>query len=62
MRASCSTCSRRTPDGAVNGNRRSRELVLRTAPGALAHELQHLASASRRLYVTAGAAFPRPPG
>jgi hypothetical protein len=46
------------PAGAVHGNRRSRELILRTAPGALAHELQHLVGASRRLYLNPGAAFP----
>ncbi|HEX8696395.1 MAG TPA: Ig-like domain-containing protein [Longimicrobium sp.] len=38
------------PAGQVNGNVRARDFVLRTSPGTLAHELQHLISASRRLY------------
>lgn len=39
------------PDGQVNGNRRSRELVLNTSVATLAHEFQHLINAARRLYV-----------
>ncbi|HEX5870593.1 MAG TPA: Ig-like domain-containing protein [Longimicrobium sp.] len=38
------------PGGAVNGNVFSRELVLQTSLGTIAHEFQHLISASRRLY------------
>ena len=39
------------PAGAVNGNRRSRELVLQSAAGTIAHELEHLINASRRIFV-----------
>ncbi|MGH7477301.1 MAG: Ig-like domain-containing protein [Longimicrobiales bacterium] len=39
------------PNGEVNGNERSKELVLRTSVGTLAHEFQHLINASRRLRV-----------
>jgi hypothetical protein len=39
------------PAGAVNGNVFSRELVLQTSLGTIAHEFQHLINASRRLYV-----------
>ncbi|HEX6368795.1 MAG TPA: Ig-like domain-containing protein [Longimicrobium sp.] len=39
------------PGGAVNGNVFSRELVLQTSLGTIAHEFQHLINASRRLYV-----------
>jgi hypothetical protein len=45
------------PSGAVNGNARSRDYVLRTSMGVLAHEFQHLISASRRLYVVQTANF-----
>ncbi|HEU4457403.1 MAG TPA: Ig-like domain-containing protein [Longimicrobium sp.] len=38
------------PSGAVNGNDFSRGFVLGTSAGTLAHELQHLVNASRRLY------------
>ncbi|HEY0015211.1 MAG TPA: Ig-like domain-containing protein [Longimicrobium sp.] len=38
------------PNGEVNGNAFSRELVLQTSLGTIAHEYQHLISASRRLY------------
>jgi hypothetical protein len=38
------------PAGVVNGNEFSRELVLRTSLGTIAHELQHLIGSSRRLY------------
>jgi hypothetical protein len=39
------------PTGAVNGNVRSREFVLRSTLGTVAHEFQHLINAARRLYV-----------
>ena len=39
------------PQGTVNGNAFSRELVLQTSLGTVAHEFQHLINASRRLYV-----------
>lgn len=38
------------PSGAVNGNAFSRDLVLQTSLGTIAHEFQHLINASRRLY------------
>ncbi|HEX2207814.1 MAG TPA: Ig-like domain-containing protein [Longimicrobium sp.] len=38
------------PGGAVNGNVFSRDLVLQTSLGTIAHEFQHLINASRRLY------------
>jgi hypothetical protein len=42
------------PDGAVNGNRRGKDLVTRLNLSTIAHELQHLINASRRLYVNGG--------
>jgi hypothetical protein len=39
------------PDGAVNGNKRSKETVRRSTQGTVAHELQHLINASRRIFV-----------
>jgi hypothetical protein len=39
------------PNGAVNGNRFPKDLVLRTAAGTIAHELEHLINSSRRIYV-----------
>jgi hypothetical protein len=39
------------PTGAVNGNARSREFVLRSTLGTVAHEFQHLINSSRRIYV-----------
>ncbi|HEV2735642.1 MAG TPA: hypothetical protein VGV85_12430, partial [Longimicrobiaceae bacterium] len=39
------------PTGAVNGNVRTRDFVLRRTLGTVAHEFQHLINASRRLYV-----------
>jgi len=39
------------PQGTVNNNVFSRDLVLQTSLGTLAHEYQHLINASRRLYV-----------
>jgi hypothetical protein len=39
------------PNGEVNNNKRSKDLINRTTIGTLAHEFQHLISASRRLYV-----------
>ncbi|HEX8394534.1 MAG TPA: Ig-like domain-containing protein [Longimicrobium sp.] len=40
------------PTGVVNGNVFSRNLVVTTTVGTLAHEFQHLINASRKLYVT----------
>jgi hypothetical protein len=39
------------PQGTVNNNAFSRELVLQTSLSTIAHEFQHLINASRRLYV-----------
>ncbi len=39
------------PDGAVNGNKRSKETVRRSTQGTVAHEFQHLINASRRIFV-----------
>ncbi|AMW06408.1 Ig-like domain-containing protein [Gemmatimonas phototrophica] len=39
------------PDGAVNGNRRAKDAVTRLNLTTIAHELQHLINASRRIYV-----------
>lgn len=39
------------PTGAINGNARSREFVLRSTLGTVAHEFQHLINSSRRIYV-----------
>lgn len=39
------------PSGEVNGNVRSREYIVEQTLGTVAHEMQHLISASRRLYV-----------
>jgi hypothetical protein len=39
------------PNGTINGNRRSRDFVLERTVGVLAHELQHLINASRRLRI-----------
>jgi hypothetical protein len=39
------------PQGAVNNNVFSRDAILQTSLGTIAHEFQHLINASRRLYV-----------
>jgi hypothetical protein len=39
------------PQGTVNNNAFSRDLILQTSLGTIAHEFQHLINASRRLYV-----------
>ncbi|HEX2204512.1 MAG TPA: hypothetical protein VHG91_14470 [Longimicrobium sp.] len=39
------------PTGVVNGNIRSRELILRNTIATVGHEYQHLINASRRLFV-----------
>ena len=39
------------PNGAVNGNKRTKEYVVTGANGTVSHEYQHLINASRRLYV-----------
>jgi len=38
------------PSGSISGNTFSRDFILRTSPGTMAHEFQHLINASRRLY------------
>jgi len=43
------------PNGAINGNRRSKADVTRLNRTTVAHELQHLINSGRRLYVTPGA-------
>jgi hypothetical protein len=42
------------PNGVVNGNQRSVEDVLSSTVATVGHELQHLISASRRLYIVPG--------
>lgn len=39
------------PDGTINGNVRTVDFVARMTAGTIAHELQHLINASRRIYV-----------
>jgi Bacterial Ig-like domain (group 2) len=39
------------PQGTVNNNAFSRDLILQTSLGTIGHEFQHLINASRRLYV-----------
>lgn len=41
------------PEGAINGRKWSNEVIRRLTPGTLAHELQHLINASRRVHVNA---------
>jgi hypothetical protein len=43
------------PNGAVNGNKFSKDAVTRVAISTVAHEYQHLINASRRLYVNTAA-------
>jgi len=43
------------PNGAINGNRRSKADVTRLNRTTVAHELQHLINSGRRLYVTPNA-------
>jgi hypothetical protein len=43
------------PTGEVNGNRRTKDEVTQGNLASIAHELQHLINASRRLYVNSGA-------
>ena len=45
------------PSGTVNGNARSVSEIKTGSPAAMAHELQHLVNASRRLYVNGAPAF-----
>lgn len=45
------------PSGTINGNRRSKDEVTTLNLSTIAHELQHLINASRRLYVNTGAAL-----
>jgi hypothetical protein len=44
------------PEGVVNNNRRSADLIRSRTVGTIAHEFQHLINQSRRLYVNTGAA------
>ena len=46
------------PNGEVNGNVRSLELVRRVTSGVIAHEFQHLINSSRRLFINQGATWP----
>jgi hypothetical protein len=46
------------PGGTINGNVRAKELVARLTIGTLAHELQHMINASRRMHVNISATFP----
>ena len=43
------------PNGTVNGNKRTKEEVTQLNLNTIAHELQHLINAGRRLYVNTGA-------
>lgn len=45
------------PEGEVNGNRRTRDFVLRRTLATIGHEYQHLINASRRLFETNASAF-----
>lgn len=45
------------PAGTINGNVRSKGLVLQTAAGTIAHEFEHLINASRRIYVNNAETF-----
>ena len=46
------------PDGVVNGNKRSVDVVRRLTIGVIGHEFQHLINSSRRLYINQGALWP----
>ena len=46
------------PNGEVNGNVRSLDLVRRVTSGVIAHEFQHLINSSRRLFVNQSAEWP----
>lgn len=48
------------PDGTINGNRRGKDLVRNATLGTIAHELQHLINASRRLHVNKAPSFESP--
>ena len=43
------------PNGLVNGNKRTKDMVTLLNLGTIAHEFQHLINSSRRLYVTPNA-------
>ncbi len=43
------------PNGTINGNKRTKDVVNVLNLGTIAHELQHLINSSRRLYVNTGA-------
>lgn len=43
------------PNATINGNRRTKDEVTLLNLATIAHELQHLINASRRLYVNVGA-------
>ncbi|HEY0036631.1 MAG TPA: hypothetical protein VGB66_08090 [Longimicrobium sp.] len=45
------------PTGAIGGNVRSKDFVLRSTLGTVAHEFQHLINSSRRLYVNNAQVF-----
>ena len=46
------------PNGEVNGNVRSVDLVRRVTSGVIAHEFQHLINSSRRLFINQAATWP----
>lgn len=46
------------PNGEVNNNKRSLDLVRRVTSGVIAHEMQHLINSSRRLFINQGAIWP----
>jgi hypothetical protein len=45
------------PEGVVNGNKRSADLIRRATVGTIAHEFQHLINASRRLHINNATEF-----
>jgi hypothetical protein len=45
------------PDSTINGNKHTKAEVLKSTPGTLAHEFQHLINAGRRLYVNQANVF-----
>jgi hypothetical protein len=44
--------------GTINGNNRTRQFVRERTIATVAHEMQHLINASRRLHINRGAAYP----
>jgi hypothetical protein len=46
------------PTGSINGNVREKSFVLRRTLSTMAHELEHLINASRRLFINTNARYP----